>query len=401
MKHVSCDVLVIGGGVAGTAAAVAAARCGLTTLLVEKKPYLGGTGYAGMFQYICGLYLNGETYPDDTLNGGIAREITALLNGASPERKIKKIGQVYVLPYSPYDLQYALQKLCSAENKLTVLNSADATEVITLQNELKTISIDSPGGKQEINASMVIDCSGDASIADMAGANCEKAPSEERQMAGYMVRLTGLRDADEILPIKVPYHLSQAVEKGLLPPLLRFTSFSQGESADEGFCKLSLGGSDGPERDEEARKNAELMLAYLSGALPAFKGAIIAGSSFTVLDREGSRICGEYMLTEDDVLSARKFQDGIVKNSWPIELWDNSKGTIYKYLPRGAYYEIPFRCLTVKGLSNLLAAGRCISASHAALGSARVMGSCITLGEKAGQAVANRIRNGKYPEGKF
>ena len=401
MKQISCDVLVIGGGVAGTAAAVAASRCNLTTILAEKQPYLGGTGYAGMFQYICGLYLNGETCPEDTLNAGIAREITSLLNRASPERRITKIGQVYVLPYYPEDLQTALQRLCRAEKKLKVLNSADATEVVTLQNELKTISIDSPGGKQEINASMVIDCSGDASIADMAGANCEKASPEERQMAGFMVRLKGLKDVDEMLPVKVPYHLAQAAEKGLLPALLRFTAFSPGEADDEGFCKLSLGGSDGPERDEEARKNAELMLAYLSGVLPAFKGAVIAGSSLSVLDREGSRICGEYTLTEDDVLSAHKFEDGIVKNAWPIELWDNSKGTIYKYLPRGDYYEIPFRCLTVKNLSNLLAAGRCISASHAALGSARVMGACITLGEKAGLAAAYRIRNGKYPEGKF
>ena len=401
MKQVPCDVLVIGGGVAGTAAAVAAARCGLTTLLVEKKTYLGGTGYAGMFQYICGLYLNGEEYPEDTLNAGIAREITALLSDVSPQRKIKKIGQVYVLPYSPDDLQSLLLGLCRAEKKLRLLISAKATAAATAQNELKTVLIDSPEGKQQISASVVIDCSGDAAIAAMAGEYCEKPSSEERQMSGYIVRLTGLKDTDEMLPIKVPYHLSMAVEKGLLPPLLRFTSFSQGESADEGFCKLSLEGPDSPERDKEARKNAELMLAYLSGVQPAFKGAVISGSSLTVLDREGGRICGEYTLTEDDVLTAGKFPDGVVKNSWPIELWDRSKGTIYKYLPQGDYYEIPFRCLIVKGLSNLLAAGRCISASHAALGSARVMGACITLGEKAGLAAAYRIRNGQYPAGKF
>jgi hypothetical protein len=204
-----------------------------------------------------------------------------------------------------------------------------------------------------------------------------------------------------MLPVKVPYHLAIAAEKGLLPRLLRFTTFSQGDSSDEGFCKLSLDGQDSPARNEQAMKNAELMLAYLSGALPAFKSAVITGASIMVLDREGGRILGEYILTADDILSARKFQDGVVKNAWPIELWDRSKGTVYKYLPRGEYYEIPFGCLKVRAVSNLLAAGRCISVSHAALGSTRVMGTCITLGEKAGKAAAYRVRNGKYPDEKF
>ena len=104
------------------------------------------------------------------------------------------------------------------------------------------------------------------------------------------------------------------------------------------------------------------------------------------------------MLTKEDVLSARKFPDGVVKNAWPIELWDRTKGTIYKYVPRGEYYEIPFRCLMVSGITNLLTAGRCISVTHEALGSTRVMGTCMALGEQAGKAAAYRVRNGKYPE---
>jgi hypothetical protein len=139
------------------------------------------------------------------------------------------------------------------------------------------------------------------------------------------------------------------------------------------------------------------MLACLSRSLPAFREARIDGASLKVLDREGRRITGAYTLTEDDILSARKFHDGIVKNSWPIELWDKAKGTVYRYLSRGDYYEIPLRCLVVKGIANLLTAGRCISVTHAALGSTRVMGTCMALGEQAGLAAAYHIRNGKYP----
>ncbi|TAL28020.1 MAG: FAD-dependent oxidoreductase, partial [Nitrospirae bacterium] len=113
---------------------------------------------------------------------------------------------------------------------------------------------------------------------------------------------------------------------------------------------------------------------------------------------EGRRVCGEYTLTEKDVLSARKFSDGVVKNSWPIELWDRSRGTVYKYVPRGDYYEIPFRCLMVKGIRNLLTAGRCISVTHEALGSTRVMGTCMALGEQAGKAAAYHSKNNSYPD---
>ncbi len=86
----SCDVLVIGAGVAGTAAAIAAARAGARTMLVEKERYLGGTGYAGMFQYICGLYLNDDTAPTETLNQGIVRELVALLRTEVSSENSKK-----------------------------------------------------------------------------------------------------------------------------------------------------------------------------------------------------------------------------------------------------------------------------------------------------------------------
>jgi succinate dehydrogenase/fumarate reductase flavoprotein subunit len=116
------------------------------------------------------------------------------------------------------------------------------------------------------------------------------------------------------------------------------------------------------------------------------------------MEREGRRISGEYILTENDVLNASKFDDGIVKNSWPIELWDKKKGPVYKYVKAGDYYEIPFRCIKVRDIPNLLCAGRCISVSHEALGSTRVMGTCMALGEQAGLAAAFMVKQERCPE---
>jgi hypothetical protein len=395
---IACDVLVIGAGVAGASAAVAAARGGSRTMLIEKERYLGGTGTAGMFQYICGLYLNGASAPAETLNQGIVREIVALLNTLSPRRTVKKIGKVYVLPYSSEGLQSALALLCSAEKNLTVLHNAEAVSVTKRSTGIESITINGPDGERSVSPRIVIDCSGSGEIAFQAGAEFDLSIPEERQLAGFTLHIQGLEGVDDTLAFKVPYHLAQAVRQGMFSPAVRFTTFTLGDAIGEGYCKLSIDADEGPRREEQTRKEAAAVHAYLASVIPAFKASSIAGTSLKVLEREGRRVRGEYTLTKEDVLLARKFSDGIVKNAWPIELWDRLKGTVYKYVPRGDYYEIPLRCLMVRNIANLLTAGRCISVTHEALGSTRVMGACMALGDQAGKAAAYRVRNGKYPE---
>ena len=397
MKRLSCELLVVGGGVAGSCAAIAAARSGVRTLLVERQGHLGGTGYAGMFQHICGLYLNGDTIPAETLNNGLTHEIIGLLKKKAPQKSVQKIGRVYVLPYAANDLKDVLSSLCEAETDLTVLRTTIATGIESGRGNIRSVAVNAPGGTQVIAATMVVDCTGNGDVAAMAGAEFELSPVNERQLAGFSIRVSGL-ESDDALSIKVPYYCARAVERSILLPSIKFTTFSYGDSPDVGFIKMSLDGEDIPDRDGRARKNAQTLLAYLGQVLPAFRDARITDTSLKVLDREGRRIIGDYMLTEEDILTARKFPDAIVKNAWPIELWDRSKGTLYRYVPRGDYYEIPFRCITVKGISNLLTAGRCISVSHAALGSTRVMGTCMALGDQAGRAAAYYVRNGEYPE---
>ena len=397
MKQISCELLVVGGGVAGSCAAIAAARNGVRTILVERQGYLGGTGYVGMLQYICGLYLNGNSVPSETLNGGLTHEIVGLLNKKVPEKSVQKIGQVYVLSYSAKDLQDVLNSLFETETDLTLLRNTTVTGVEVARGNIRSVTVDDPGKTQTIAATMVVDCTGNGDVAAMTGAEFELSPMNERQLAGFSIRVSGLRNGDDTLSIKVPYYCAQAVEQNILPPSMKFTTFNYGDTLDEGIIKMSLDGEDTLDRDELALNNAQALFAHLRQVLPPFRDARITDTSFKVVDREGRRITGEYILTEEDILTARKFPDAIVRNAWPIELWDRSKGTLYKYVPRGDYYEIPFRCITVKGITNLLTAGRCISVSHAALGSTRVMGTCMALGEQAGRAAAFYVRNGEYP----
>jgi hypothetical protein len=397
-QNISVGVLVVGGGVAGTAAALASARSGIPTALVEREDFLGGAGYAGLLRQICGLYLNGGPFPQETLNPGIVREIVGNLHALSPNLVVKKMGMVYILPYSREDLRNVFGSLCTGESLLSVYNVTTAVAIEKTGTHISKVVVSRSGMFYTIIPKVVIDCSGSGALAAMAGASFESTPYEEMQLAGYTIRIIGIKGDDEALAIKVPYNLNEAVRKNILPPAARFTTYSPGDVPDEGYCKISLDSTGGDERERDAVMYSTLVHKYLADALPEFRDSAIVESSLCIMEREGRRILGEYILTENDVLSASKFDDGIVKNSWPIELWDKKKGTVYRYVKAGDYYEIPFRCIKVRDVPNLLCAGRCISVSHEALGSTRVMGTCMALGEQAGLAAAFMVKQGRCPE---
>lgn len=392
MTGQSCAVLVVGGGVAGALAAIAAARSGAATLLLERETVLGGIGQAGMFRQICGLYRNGGATPGELLNGGLVPELVARL-GTTPQR----VGKVWLQPLGGYDPDRLLTDLCAAQPHLQVRRGHAATAVAAVDGRIVQVTAEGPDGTSVVTPEAVIDATGDGAVAVLAGADFELTPPEERQLAGFTLHLQGVAAAAADLSLQVPFVCARGVVAGELPPLLRFTTFTPGETAADGYCKLSVTGADSPDRDRQARRDAQLLLDYLAAHLPAFRLAGIAALSPRVLDREGRRLVGEYQLTADDILAARKFPDGVVRGAWPMEAWERERGTVYRYGPDGDCYEIPWRCLKVRGFANLLCAGRCISVTREALASTRVMGTCLALGEQAGHAAAYYAAHGSYP----
>jgi len=212
-----------------------------------------------------------------------------------------------------------------------------------------------------------------------------------RQLAGYSIRIKGVRDADETISVKVPYYMRKAVSEKKLPAYLKHTTVSFIEGTDEGIIKLSVTPVDEDHYIGYMEDDAHRVWDYLVSELPFFKKSRIVGMSSHVLNREGIRVKGEYTLKTTDIINARKFSDGVVNNAWPIEFWDQKKGPSYKYLKSGDYYQIPARCLKAKDISNLYCAGRCISVFQEALGSTRVMGACISIGGEAGLAAARYV----------
>lgn len=387
----TCDVLVIGGGIAGIGSAVAAAREGAHTILVEKNNFPGGTAVIALHRFICGLYLSGTSMPRHPLNQGIAEELCAALKGLAPNKSPVRMGKVYVLPFRTEDLVSVFRSLSEREKQLEMLYQTRVISVCTDQQAITSVTLRDSDREFHIIPRMIVDCSGDAAAVQLSGARYVSAPAHCCQLAGFSFRVKGLQHIEDMTAIRVPYALAKGVSEKKIPSYLKFTTFVRGDAADEGYCKLSIPPAAGADRDSHAKNNSLLVHYYLSQYLPEFANSYIAEMSPQVADREGIRLIGEYILTTDDVLNARKFHDGVVKNAWPVEIWDQEKGPRYQYLPPEEYYEIPLRCLKSKDMSNLYCAGRCISASREALGSARVMGTCLSSGEQAGRAAARSI----------
>ena len=140
--------------------------------------------------------------------------------------------------------------------------------------------------------------------------------------------------------------------------------------------------------EQEGRRRVLAVTEFMK-TLPAFGRAFVSHVAPQVGVRESRRVIGRYQLTRDDVLSGRKFDDAVARASWPIELWEEGRlGATYEYPDDGQTYDIPLRSLQARDVDNLFVAGRCMSATHEALGSARVIGTCLATGEAVGRAAA-------------
>lgn len=361
MTEIDCDVLVAGGGVGGMSAAIAAARCGAKTLLLEKRAELGGTLRAGLDFPVCGFFDSNA----NLLNDGLSRELVESID-IHPER----MGRVYVWPCAPEKLLALLTDLIDAETNLTVSMNAPVEGVEDVDGKIVGITADGVTTRPKA----VIDCSGEGAVIQTGSAG--RLLVDNRPLAGYSIRFQGLKD-DPMLPVKVPH----ALRKSGLPGYLGFSTFSPPNG-----LKLAVPQGIG---ETELQRDIDRVVRNLATKLPAFANAEIVETSPYVLRREGIRLKGEYVLTKEDVLGGAQFDDAVAKGAWPIEYWDRENGRQLEYLPEGVFYEIPLRSLRSPDVRNLFAAGRCISATSEALASARVMGTCIATGEAAGKATAN------------
>ena len=393
------DVTVVGGGAAGLAAAVAAAGAGARTALVERYGFLGGMATAGMVSTICGLYLTTRADTVIPLNEGFPSRFAQRLAAWSGCDEPVRRGRALVLPYTPLAFACLADELTTSQPALDVYLHAYLVDVAAADGQLETLRIATWERMVDLQTRAVVDASGDAIVVHRAGIATETAPAETRQLPSIVFVLQRVQH-DAVAPgprLALLRTLVTAEREGRLPAGSSNVAFAPSAQPDEVVCKLALNGlgdAMSSRRDfltaaeQEGRKRVAALGRFLT-TVPGFSRSFISHAATQVGVRESRRVIGRYELTREDVLSGRHFSDGVARASWPIGLWsDECLGPTYEWLDDGQSYEIPLRSLQSRDLDNLFAAGRCISATHEALGSARVIGTCLATGEAAGLAAA-------------
>ncbi len=378
------DIAVVGGGAAGILAAWTATRCGARVALIESAPKVGGVVQYGLHRWLCGLFPCDSQKPEEFLHGpGVEQFCRCLVYGDPREFAVRR-GRVWLLPItSGGAFSVCAQELLAKESSLELcLNERVQRAQVEYAEGVATIgSVECESGRV-IEARSFIDCTGHAALCRMSDASVE-APVQPA-LGGYGISFENVLVSSASpfgVAIDVPMFCRQQAEQGALPAWCAFTTCEA--LPETGFVWLRLAVPCGVSM-EDVCKVEQKMLHLLKQQLPAFQHARKREETPYVLLREGCRVRGRYRLTGEDVLLARKMEDAVARNSWPIERWDAEKGVRYGYLSERQWHDIPARCLQPEhGPVNLLCAGMMISADSEAQASVRVTGTCMATGEAA------------------
>jgi len=396
-----CDVLVAGGGSAGIAAAIAAARLGARTLLVERHGFLGGMAPAALVHSICGLYQlpSGDSGPVPA-NEGFAWEFATRLLAGGGASGPELMGRMYVLLQRPA----AFARLADAMVRETPLLEVRLhTELIAAGD---AISLACRGGAEEVRARVLVDATGDAALAVMRGAPCEMEDAAHLQRPAYIFALGGVEEAaaDEEARLRLAQRIAHGVKCGALFGAALGAHLRASGQAGEVFVTIDLAG--GPDfnpldpacltrLEMDGRDVAEQLGGFLRAEIPGFSKSYIAAWPARMGVRESRRVIGRYRIEAEDIEHGAEFEDAVAFAAWPMELRETARGPRWRFPTGPRPCGIPLRALRAKDDDALFMAGRCLSCAHEAQASVRVIGTCMATGEAAGLAAALKVFHGE------
>jgi glycine/D-amino acid oxidase-like deaminating enzyme len=397
------DVIVVGSGSAGATAAIAAARSGARTTLVERFGFLGGTS-TQVLDTFYGFYTPGSQACK--VVGGVPDDVVAGLKryGAAFERP-NSFGAGTGVTYDPTMLKIVWENLALAAGVRLLLHSF-CTDVLMEGDRITGVIVDGKRGLLKLTARVVIDCTGDADVCHQAGAAYERAGDIDPAQT----LTTTFRLANVDVPRAQAFGkkaLAQAMEdaaaSGYNLPRREGSGHITTQAGVIHTIMTRVADVDGTDpvaltaAEVEGRQQALEYARFLRDRVPGYEDAVLSWLCAPIGVRETRRVYGRYRLTRADCLAARKFADAVGACGAPIEDHHAGADTAWAYLPDGMTYDIPFGTLVPQTKTGLLVAGRCFSATHDAHASCRSMAQTMTMGQAAGVAAALSVREDMLP----
>ncbi|MBQ8232561.1 MAG: FAD-dependent oxidoreductase [Lachnospiraceae bacterium] len=408
-ETVRTDVLVVGGGPAGICAAVAASRQGVSVMLVERYGAVGGNLTLGSVSPILGKVAPGTMYDE---------VITLLAEKHAGEEKIETRNgkEIHI------DAEEAKGILIRflRENHVNVMLQCSVADVIKEGNAVTGLVVTSPTGLQVIKAARVIDATGDGLVAFLAG--CEYHIGREADGLTQPVTLEFTIDhVDEskaimcfggsdpvLLPDGKKYadFCKECEQAGILPKNVSIVrlhkTFYKGERNVNATQMNNISGLETADlytAEVELRRQIEVIVDFLRKYIPGYEDCMLKTSASTLGVRETRRIVGECMVTDNDVEQGNHYEDAVVQDAWfLIDIHNPAGGGQAEGHSKMAIpYDIRYGALVPLKVDNLLTAGRCISGTHRAHASYRVMAICMATGEAAGIAAALSVKMNVSP----
>lgn len=412
--HGDYEVVVLGGGPAGIAAAVAAARSGRKTILLERYGFLGGMGTAAGVTNFCGLHANVHGDIRQVVHG-VADDLLAridALGGLNTPHAL--FGKTVAQAYDTAAYKIAADDLMLAAGVEILFHALAAGVVMDGERRVTALLVETKSGRRAVLGRTFIDASGDGDLAAWAGAPYDLGDGHGNMLyPSTMFRINGVdpQRAGKAWEV-IPRLMAQAEAAGRYRFPRKGAIVRPQKSGIEWRVNLTqLANRDGNAMDgTDARElsDAEVLgrrqIAGVAGFLrevPGFENSYISDIAPQVGIRETRRVRGLYQLTEADVLDCASFDDTIGVNGWPLEL--HLKGDVEFRWPKipesRGFNHLPYRMVVPQGLDNVWVAGRCASMSHEAQSAARVTGACFVMGEAAGVAAHLALQAGSTAAG--
>lgn len=401
----SGDVVVVGGGSAGSTAAIAAARTGAKTLLIESGAFLGGTG-TRVLDTFYGFYAPGA---DSTrVVGGIGWEVCERLFARDMAfERPNTYGAGTGVTYDPEALKVIWDEM-TIEAGAAVLLFGLVTAVVMEDNRMVGVVVETKRGPGLVTGATFVDTTGEAEVAWRAGASVDTSEVNRLQPATSTFRVGGVGDKPAATS-ELHALIKEAVHSGeyVLPRLegsIHVTNIAGVRHAN--MTRVSGRDLTDPWKltwaEQEGRRQSWEYARFLRERVPGYEDSYLLGTSSRLGIRETRRLVGEYVLDGSDFFESRSHPDDIGLCGAPIEDHGYGSGTRWAYVggkdqPDGATYGIPFGSLVPVNVDGLLVAGRCLSASHEAHASVRSIAQCTAMGHAAGLAAALATNAGQTP----